>query len=255
MSYYVDLLRYLFQSKHRRGYGVHSPSVFRLITLVIEERLPYYSYFLIEKIRYLSNRKGVDVFLSEEGELFEKNKVCLAKWGQLGIAYDQILFRLVNYYKPKTIVELGTTMGFSTLYLATPNSQAHVITLSEKKEISDFAKNNFKKSSVCNILLKEGDIESNFRKLIQEQVQFDFLSINCTMLPRGFYSYCNTLLQKGSFGGVIVINEPYFWESNRDDLKKIKLHDQVRVVIDLFHIVILILDSNLQKEEFVLRYY
>lgn len=255
MSYYVDLLRYLFQSKHRRGYGVHSPSVFRLITLVIEERLPYYSYFLIEKIRYLSNRKGVDVFLSEEGELFEKNKVCLAKWGQLGIAYDQILFRLVNYYKPKTIVELGTTMGFSTLYLATPNSQAHVITLSEKKEISDLAKNNFKKSSVCNILLKEGGIESNFRKLIQEQVQFDFLSINCTMLPRGFYSYCNTLLQTGSFGGVIVINEPYFWESNRDDLKKIKLHDQVRVVIDLFHIVILILDSNLQKEEFVLRYY
>ena len=35
--------------------------------------------------------------------------------------YGQLLFRLVNYFKPESILELGTSLGISTLYLAGSN--------------------------------------------------------------------------------------------------------------------------------------
>ena len=42
--------------RYRRGFGVHSPFVFNLITKVIEERCQYYSFHDIELIR---DRKSV----------------------------------------------------------------------------------------------------------------------------------------------------------------------------------------------------
>ena len=37
--------------RYRKGFGVHSPFVFNLITKVIEEQCPYYSFGDIELIR------------------------------------------------------------------------------------------------------------------------------------------------------------------------------------------------------------
>ena len=53
MWFYYQIIKYLLVSKHRRGFGVHSLFVFKLITDVIEEKLPYYKFSLIEKVRTL----------------------------------------------------------------------------------------------------------------------------------------------------------------------------------------------------------
>lgn len=255
MRYYRELINYFIQAKHRRGFGIHSPSTFRLVTQVVEERLPYYYFPFIERIRHRFNMDDVELFLNQKGEILKKSKLSLAKCGALKKSYDQILFRLVNYYKPQVIIELGTTLGFTTLYLATPNSQAEVITLSEKPEVSDLARNNIKKAAVSNIHVLEGALDSNFKKLLEQQAKVEFINVNCQMMPEGFYSYYDMLRQKNKFSGVFILNEPYYWEKSQEDLAKIKSREDVRVVLDLFHVVILLFNQELQKEEYVLRYY
>ena len=37
--------------RYRKGYGVHSPFVYNLITKVIEEKCSYYSFYDIELLR------------------------------------------------------------------------------------------------------------------------------------------------------------------------------------------------------------
>ena len=43
--------------------------------------------------------------------------------------YAQLLFRLVNFNHSRTILELGTSLGISTMYLASADFDSKVITM------------------------------------------------------------------------------------------------------------------------------
>ena len=79
--------------RHRRGYGVHSPSDFYLVTSVIYERLPYYAFRPLKERRF------------EKGRPHYRRKV------------NELLFRLVNHLAPKTLLEVGTGDGSSIAYM------------------------------------------------------------------------------------------------------------------------------------------
>ena len=73
--------------RHRCGYGVHSPSDFFLITSIIYERSPYYAYRTLKK-------RGFSNYLPPY-----RRKV------------NRLLFRLVNYFRPKSLIEVGIGNG------------------------------------------------------------------------------------------------------------------------------------------------
>ena len=69
--------------RYRCGYGVHSPSDFFLITSVVYEDLPYYAY---ERLKMSSPSKSLPHY---------REKV------------NKLLFRLVNYFRPMSLIEVG----------------------------------------------------------------------------------------------------------------------------------------------------
>lgn len=79
--------------RHRCGYGVHSPSDFFLITSIIYERYPYYAYRTLKK-------RGFSNYLPHY-----RCKV------------NRLLFRLVNYFRPKSLIEVGIGNGASISYM------------------------------------------------------------------------------------------------------------------------------------------
>ena len=50
---------------------------------------------------------------------------------------------MVNHFKPNTILELGTSLGISTLYMASANQNSKVYTIEACPETYGIAKNNF----------------------------------------------------------------------------------------------------------------
>lgn len=83
--------------RYRKGHGVHSPFVYKLITNVIEEKKPYYAFQEIEKHRLKDDSKS-----RKAGELF---------------------FRLVNKYKCQDVLHIDDNPGIWELYLSTPLPQ------------------------------------------------------------------------------------------------------------------------------------
>lgn len=81
---------WLYRFRHRCGYGVHSPFAFNLITHVIYESTAYYKYEELAKAQ-------------KQLEL-EKDK----RWKYESKKVKRLLFRLVNYTQPETIVDAGT---------------------------------------------------------------------------------------------------------------------------------------------------
>lgn len=91
---FVRLARF----RHRCGYGVHSPFAFHLITGIIYETAPYYKYASLL-----------------EGEKRQATQHP-SSWREEPLRVKRLLFRLVNYARPETIVDAGP-LSASGLYL------------------------------------------------------------------------------------------------------------------------------------------
>ena len=95
--------------RHRKGYGVHSPSDFFFITNVVYEQQPFYAYSSLHHLR------RVVAFLPHYRE-----KV------------DKFLFRLVNYLQPSVLFEVGTGSGISVRYMLEARNEMSVYTFAEQ---------------------------------------------------------------------------------------------------------------------------
>ena len=100
----------------RRGYGVHSPFAFDLITQVIFQPAPYYKYReLADCERRLAREKG-------KSWLYEPRRV------------RRLLFRLVNEVQPDSVVDVGR-LSASSLYLRAAREAADYTAASSLEEL------------------------------------------------------------------------------------------------------------------------
>ncbi|MDR0893867.1 MAG: hypothetical protein LBN06_00990 [Prevotellaceae bacterium] len=106
----------LWRIRHRRGYGVHSPSAFDLLTQVVYERTPYYKYKELRREERQQRRThGAD-------RLYEPLRV------------KRLLFRLVNYVQPHAIFDVGR-LASSALYLKAAATNAEYTAARDTHEL------------------------------------------------------------------------------------------------------------------------
>jgi len=113
------------------GYGVHSPFVFDLITNVIEERKPYYCYERLHPVRLQLRQLPGEVTCRQRKFAIRKalNKYCFTE------TEDRLLFRLANYFRPKTIYVAGSDFGLTPLYLTAYSKDSKCIVYEPESSI------------------------------------------------------------------------------------------------------------------------
>jgi hypothetical protein len=115
-------LKHRFYANTR--HGTHSPFVYKLLDEVIYDNRHFYSFDAIEAIRnsLLSRTDKIKILDLGAGSTINKNPERsisdLAKNSAKSADLGRLMFRLVNHFQPKTMVELGTSLGVSTLYQA-----------------------------------------------------------------------------------------------------------------------------------------
>jgi len=255
--YCLKYLRYLIQSKHRRGFGIHSPFVFHLVTDVIEEKLPYYKYSLIEKVRslLLKTSKTVKVEDFGTGKSGVRKISDIVKGSSKSRDYAQVLFRLVNFYKAQDILELGTSFGLTTMYLAAPDSKSNVVTIEGSHEIAEYAKLSFDHAGFKNIKLCEGNIDQCLPSVLKTFKKLDFVFFDANHKRDALMNYFNACFEKSHDKTVFVIDDIYWSNDMENAWKEIKKDPRVRVTIDMFSFGIVLFDSELQKEDYILRFF
>ena len=135
-------------------HGVHSPFIFDFNNTVLNDKTPFYSFRPIESLRsrmLLTN----STFNKKDWGTGNRNGLVkvseIANRDLLPARYGQLLFKMVNYYRPEKILEMGTSLGITTLYLSTPNQNARLITLEGCPETMRLAQEHFDKLHARNI--------------------------------------------------------------------------------------------------------
>ncbi len=253
---------------------IHSPFVFDLYTNVITDQNPFYVFDKIEDLRLIlenDSRKimvtdfGAGKTKSGEGDFLRKKSLKgITRKSATATKFGQLLFRLVNKFQPNTILEIGTSLGLGTMYLATPNKNAKVITMEGCKEISKIAKLNFEKLGVKNVEQVTGNFEENLvsvlKKITQESAlaggncNVDFVFFDGNHRKEATLNYFELCLGKSSTETIFVFDDIHWSDEMEEAWEEIKRNQKVKVTIDLFQFGIVFFRKELTKEDFVLRF-
>ncbi len=253
-------LKYLFLAKHRGGHGVHSPFVFEFICDILEIEFPFYAYFDIDDLRFeLENSKKILKVLdygagSKRMNSNNRKLSSITKYSSTNAKYGELLFRIVNHYKPKNILEFGTSIGLGTLYLAMPNSKANVSTIEGCPETSKIAIENFKKLKVSNIRLYENKIDEVIKSILNKKTILDFVFFDGNHTKEATINYFEQCLNNINNNSIFVFDDIYWSKEMTEAWNVIKTNKKVRVSIDLFQFGIVFFRKDLSEQHFIIRY-
>ena len=136
---------------------MHSPFVFEFITKVLNDKTEYPAYNQVENLRQqlLKDQSMLTVEDFGAGSTIDKTNqrtiASIAKNAAKPAKYGQLLYRMVKYYQPQTILELGTSLGITTSYLSLAKPDAKLITMEGAAAIAETAGQNFKALKLQNI--------------------------------------------------------------------------------------------------------
>ena len=243
-------------SKHK----VHSPFVFDLIVDVFENENSYYAFPAVELIRkklLLSKRTLSVEDMGAGSRVFKSNYrriKDIAKHSAKEPKYAQLLFKLVNYYQPNTILELGTSLGLTTTYLAKARKKAKVYSFEGSAEICKAAKNTFKSLRVKNVQLIQGNFNVTLPETLPKVAVLDFAFFDGNHQKKPTLDYFNQCLEKANEHSVFVFDDIHWSDEMTEAWEEIKTHPEVTLTVDIFQFGIVFFRKGVEKQHFVLRY-
>ncbi|HAN77058.1 MAG TPA: SAM-dependent methyltransferase [Bacteroidales bacterium] len=256
----LSYLKYWLKASYKGGHGVHSPFMYHFVTLILEEKYDYFAFRKIDLVRkkLLLNKTEIEITDFGAGSrIFKGNKrkiSDLAKYSAISKKHGELLFRMVNYYKPKTVLELGTSLGLGTMYLASPNSKTKLITIEGCKEIGKLAQHNFNQHNFTTIELVIEPFESALTKVLAANNLIDFVFIDGNHSGVATLNYFKMLLPILSENAIIVFDDINWSNSMQQAWKTICHLEKVRVSVDIFRFGIVFFNKNLSKQHYIIRF-
>lgn len=254
-------LKYLrYRRSGTNEHGIHSPFVFDLYNRVFKNTADYYAYSPIEEIRkrLLNDNRVIlvkDLGAGSTGNSGTARKLRdITKTAAKEPEYSQLLFRLVDYFQPATILELGTSVGISTMYMAAARSGSRVITIEGSPEIRKIALQNFESLQLKNIHSIEGNFDAELPKVLKEVNTADLVFFDGNHRKEATLRYFEQCLQKADNESVFIFDDIYWSKEMAAAWEIIKSNPRVQVSIDLFQMGIIFFRKEQVKQHFVLSY-
>lgn len=258
----LKYLRYFFTAFNGKGHGIHSPFVFDLVINVLNDKKKYPAYNSIESIRkkMLQDKTVLTVedfgAGSTTGLTKQRTIQQIASSSLKKPKYARLLFRLVNYFHSKNILELGTSLGVTTAYLASADQEARVVTMEGAASIASVAASNFKELQLNNIECVIGNFDEKLSSVVnRESPAFSFVFIDGNHRKEPALNYFQQILEKSDESTVFVFDDIHWSKEMEEAWEEIKQHPSVTLTIDLFFIGLVFLrKQQKEKEHFVIRF-
>jgi predicted O-methyltransferase YrrM len=234
--------------------------VFDLYTTVIQESTPYYAYADIEACRSKLLASADKIAVQDFGAGSKVNPSIhrkvkdIARYSLKSVPLAQLLFRLVNYFKPGVIFDLGTSLGITTLYLAAPCTKSQVYTFEGCPHTMAIAKKNFAKLGYSHISPVTGNINQTLQTTINKVTSLDFAFFDANHRLEPTLYYFHTCLSKAHMESVFVFDDIYWSKEMMNAWQQIKEHPQVMLTIDLFYMGLVFFRQYQPKQHFMLRF-
>jgi len=237
------LLRYYWRAHTR--FNVHSPFLSDLISTTLEDRRNYYAFPLLEEFREHLRHDDREVRISDWGAGSQVNSRSLRKVRDIARnslvtpSTGKLLFRLTKRFRPRNILELGTSLGLSTLYMATAAPGSEVVTVEGCPETAALAEEHFRMYGAPNIELQNGRFEHLLPAILERWKQLDFLFIDGDHRRQPTLQNLEQCLPYAGNDSLFVIADIQWSREMAQAWNAIRRHPRVRLSVELYHLGLL----------------
>ncbi|MCW5907107.1 MAG: class I SAM-dependent methyltransferase [Chitinophagales bacterium] len=245
---------YLWEAKTK--YYLHSPFVYNFFLHVLEAQTDENLQVIIQLRNQLRNDFS-KIHLTDFGTGTSRTTTIshLEKHIALPHKYGRLLYALVKYLKPKNILEIGTSIGISSAYMALGNEQAQVTTLEGCPSLAKAAEQNHKTLNIHRVKVVEGEFSKTLNTALTEMPTVDLVLFDGNHTQQATLAYFQACLPYVSENTVFVFDDIYWNSEMCKAWNTIKQHPTVTLTIDVYRFGICFFrKEKLAKEDFVLRY-
>ncbi len=163
----------------------------------------------------------------------------------------EVYFRTCVYTEAHHIVELGTSLGLTTLYLSRlPGCQVH--TFEGSTSLANIALTNFESFGQKNIHLIEGDISQTLPRYLESNLtKIGFALIDANHTYQATIQYFEWLMKRFNEKSVMVIDDIHHSPEMAKAWSELKKHYLVYGSVDLYRCGILFFEPGLNRQHFV----
>ena len=254
-------LHYYFSASNGRGHGIHSPFVYDFIRRVLHDRKEYPDYSRIGALRRQleKDRTMLDIEDLGAGSAISRSRRRsvseLARHAAKPMKLGQLLFRIARFYQPGTILELGTSLGLSTAYLAAGSLDARMVTIEGSAVVAAEARKNFQTVGLERVELVTGDFDQTIHVVLDRTGLLDLAFVDGNHRREPTLRYFNLLAGRMSASSALIFDDIHWSEEMEQAWETIKADPRVMLTVDLFFIGVVFFREEFKiKQNFVIRY-
>ncbi len=249
LSQFSNLIKFYFQSKSTKDI---TNEYLSNIAFNIQSKKNKGRSAAIERLRKTLKRNK-DIITVEDlgaGSQFSKDKkrsiASIAKSALSPRWQCQILSNIVDEFKHKSILELGTSLGISTLYLGLDKPETKTYTLEGSKSIAKIAQDNFKDINFSNYELILGNFDNTLPKLVERLKKVDLAFIDGNHTKNATIKYYEWIKTKCTYQSVIVFDDIYWSREMQDAWQYIITKNEISASLDFYAFGIVFFDKKLE---------
>ena len=259
--------RHWLTARHTGGHGIHSPYLFEWVRMVMHDKNAYYAWKDIEAVRaeMLHDEREINFVdygsgAKVRGYVSKRRVVDMARSSLASAKYAQLLSRLVMWLgrsqsKGLNIVELGTSLGVTTAYLAMMDSRNKVVTLEGCEAVAEIAKENWNTLGIKNVECVVGELTTEYLQSIVDCLQggVDVAFIDANHTYASTRTYFNILANAVREKSVIVVDDIHYCEEMERAWIEICNDNRVTSTIDLYQMGLVFFDKHYWKKNYKIR--
>ena len=245
---YLHFLR-LSTNRH----GVHSPFVYNFIENVAN--YPYSDKAVeIERKKLTNDHSPITI---KDFGMGEDRRSSLSKIAKKSLKKPKeagLIARIVEYYNVRRVIELGSSLGITTAYIARSASSVKVKTIEGSEDILTIGRKIWKQLNLENIDSYNGEFDSILPKLFPLENEKFLFFIDGNHHFSSTLNYFNMIKKECNKESIFIFDDIHWSEGMEKAWDTIKNDREVSLSIDLFELGIVFINPRLKKEHFNIRY-
>lgn len=237
---------------------IHSPFQYKFISEVLECNVEFAKKSRkIEFLRQLLLKNNEEILFVDYGAKKNPDRLIkintIAKKSAKNLKYCRLLFNTISFFQSKNILELGTSLGISTMYLSSATKNGKITTIEGCKEIAKKAEKNFQELGYNNIEI----IMARFDDVIDDLLKnnyYDLIFIDGNHTSEATINYFNKCLLYSNENTILIFDDIHWSIDMELAWGIIKDNENVKLTIDFFFLGIVILKKELTKQNITVRY-